>query len=328
MRKPCAPEADRRASHGRIGFALPELRGCRIAAPVTMSDSLTTITRIESRPERVRTYVRLIVTALRTVSRLVAPAGPAAAAPDVLPRTDTRGEISLGVMRACVDAVEEQIASATHVLESREPAAAHERRSAIDVDELAACLERHILTRGSRAELPAPSPVDEIRRYVEAHFAEPLTLARVAAALGCARSQVAAAFTHHLGETMHRYLARVRIRRAVEQIVEGDKIESVMLAVGYRSKKNFYRQFRREIGDTPAVYRERVARVEPNRPAAARDVAGIHVARPDLVTVAGASEFLGVSRRTVHNWIRKGKLKTALQPDGGRRIVLGARRSG
>jgi excisionase family DNA binding protein len=40
------------------------------------------------------------------------------------------------------------------------------------------------------------------------------------------------------------------------------------------------------------------------------------------VTIARASQLLGVTRRTVHYWIKKGKLQTTALPNGGRRILL------
>jgi excisionase family DNA binding protein len=153
-----------------------------------------------------------------------------------------------------------------------------------------------------------------------------LTLDHVAAAIGCARSRVAATFKSDLGEAMHRYVARVRIRRAAELIVQGDKIEAAMLAVGYRSKKNFYHQFKRETGETPAAYRDGIR--TPGGGGSPRTVRSTTLAPTDVyetaagVTIARASELLGVSRRTVYNWIKQGRLSATHQPNGARRIPL------
>ena len=35
----------------------------------------------------------------------------------------------------------------------------------------------------------------------------------------------------------------------------GEKIEAISLLVGYRSKKNFYRHFKEQLGVTPTAYR-------------------------------------------------------------------------
>jgi AraC-like DNA-binding protein len=50
-------------------------------------------------------------------------------------------------------------------------------------------------------------------------------------------------------------VAHTRVERASRAIRAGEKVEAVALEVGYRSKKNFFRQFRRRFGTTPAKYR-------------------------------------------------------------------------
>jgi AraC-like DNA-binding protein len=49
------------------------------------------------------------------------------------------------------------------------------------------------------------------------------------------------------------------LHHAAALIRTGEKIEAVSLLVGYRSKKNFYRHFKDELGVTPTVYRTTVA---------------------------------------------------------------------
>ena len=51
----------------------------------------------------------------------------------------------------------------------------------------------------------------------------------------------------------------VRLEHAARYLRDGLKIEAVALSVGYRSKKNLYRQFMRRFGVTPEVYRRRRA---------------------------------------------------------------------
>jgi transcriptional regulator GlxA family with amidase domain len=51
------------------------------------------------------------------------------------------------------------------------------------------------------------------------------------------------------------YGPRTRVERASRAIRAHEKVEAVALEVGYRSKKNFFRQFRRRFGTTPAKYR-------------------------------------------------------------------------
>jgi hypothetical protein len=64
-------------------------------------------------------------------------------------------------------------------------------------------------------------------------------------------------FHHVVGVSVHAYVTRVRLARAAHLITANVKVEAVALAVGYRSKKNFYRQFLRHFGMTPEAYRRR-----------------------------------------------------------------------
>jgi excisionase family DNA binding protein len=298
--------------------------------------------RDELHPEAVRAYVRLVAEALHRIS------GP--------PQSESDGThgISLPTLRAVADALDEQIAELMQRLQGRDPSAmATAGGRCASTDAFASCLERKIAARGSSREAPTPPAAELIRFFVETHFAEHLTLDSVAAATGCTRSHVATAFDGNRGDAMHQYLARARIRRAAELIVQGDKIESAMLAVGYRSKKNFYYQFKRETGDTPAAYRAGArtgseqgppvvtetatgaveGRTKAPAPADARgapgaatgalvsDGAGL-VAPGSSVTITRTCQLLGVSRRTVYNWIQQGRLQTIVGPNGGRRILL------
>ena len=62
-------------------------------------------------------------------------------------------------------------------------------------------------------------------------------------------------FRREVGLTVRQWLTRVRLEHAAALVREGVKIEAVALIVGYRSKKNFYRQFRRQFDSTPLEYR-------------------------------------------------------------------------
>ena len=59
----------------------------------------------------------------------------------------------------------------------------------------------------------------------------------------------------NLGVPMRQWLTSVRLDHASALIREGVKVEAVSLLVGYRSKKNFYRQFKRRFGTTPFAHR-------------------------------------------------------------------------
>jgi AraC-like DNA-binding protein len=62
---------------------------------------------------------------------------------------------------------------------------------------------------------------------------------------------------------VHQWVTQVRLEHAAVLIREGVKIEAISLIVGYRSKRNFYRQFRRKYATTPLEY-GRMAQVAEN----------------------------------------------------------------
>jgi AraC-like DNA-binding protein len=60
-------------------------------------------------------------------------------------------------------------------------------------------------------------------------------------------------FRREVGVPMHQKLTDVRLQHAVDLIRDGVKVEAAALLVGYRSKKNFYQQFKRRFGTTPSA---------------------------------------------------------------------------
>lgn len=99
--------------------------------------------------------------------------------------------------------------------------------------------------------------VSEVVRRIRHEFAGPLTLKNVAASLGRQTEYLGTLFRQQAGVTFHQRLTTVRMRQAARLIRAGEKIEAVVLLVGYRSKKNFYAHFRRRFGMTPGAYRDR-----------------------------------------------------------------------
>ena len=92
-------------------------------------------------------------------------------------------------------------------------------------------------------------------RYIDAHYEEAISLTQLASVVGCSRRYLAERFRRETGETVHGYLTRVRLNRAVRDVQAGEKVEAVMMGVGIRGKANFYRHFKARFGVTPAEYR-------------------------------------------------------------------------
>lgn len=103
---------------------------------------------------------------------------------------------------------------------------------------------------GARSRL-----VEDAVQFIHEHYAESVTTAVIAAALGQSKRHVVTIFRRQTGQTIHEYLTYVRLRHGLELLKQGYKIEAVSLMVGYRSRKNFYRHFKAFLGMTPHTYK-------------------------------------------------------------------------
>jgi AraC-like DNA-binding protein len=95
-----------------------------------------------------------------------------------------------------------------------------------------------------------------VATYIDQHFAEHITLTQLARMSGWCTRQLSRAFRTTMQMSIHQYLQETRINHAVARLREGDKVESVVAAVGWRGRKNFFRHFKHRVGTTPARYRE------------------------------------------------------------------------
>jgi AraC-like DNA-binding protein len=98
----------------------------------------------------------------------------------------------------------------------------------------------------------------QIVRLVERQCDRPLSVNVIARTLGLRATYVSRLFREQRGWGIRAYIVRVRMQRAAKLIREGVKVEAVALLVGYRSRPNFYRQFKRHFGVTPAQLRGRM----------------------------------------------------------------------
>jgi AraC-like DNA-binding protein len=95
-----------------------------------------------------------------------------------------------------------------------------------------------------------------VATYIDQHFAEHITLTRLARMSGWCTRQLSRAFRTTMHMSIRQYLQKTRIDHAAARLREGDKVESVVAAVGWRGRKNFFHQFKHRVGTTPARYRE------------------------------------------------------------------------
>jgi YesN/AraC family two-component response regulator len=104
----------------------------------------------------------------------------------------------------------------------------------------------------------SPTTHDHVRRMLDVihqRYNQRLTLAGLSRILRRQAAYLGRLFYDEIGVTVHEYITRARMVFGAVQIRAGVKIEAVSLDLGYRSKKSFYRQFRRHFGMTPEAYR-------------------------------------------------------------------------
>lgn len=113
------------------------------------------------------------------------------------------------------------------------------------------------LVRGELRRADAPvSPATRVKRYIEGHYGERLTLGVVADRLGFSLPYLSALFKKECGVTFRDYLTGVRMKRAATLLRGSDlSVDAVARLVGYEDPAFFYKMFKRFSGKTPDAYR-------------------------------------------------------------------------
>ncbi len=93
------------------------------------------------------------------------------------------------------------------------------------------------------------------REYIEAHFDEDPSLARLASLCSTSPFSLTRSFKAATGLPPHAYLDGVRLRHARQLLDQGEPIASVALAVGYTDQAHLTHRFKRLYGITPGQYR-------------------------------------------------------------------------
>ncbi|MCC3750449.1 MAG: AraC family transcriptional regulator [Halorhodospira halophila] len=102
----------------------------------------------------------------------------------------------------------------------------------------------------------APRQSARVIEYMHRHLDQPVTLAELAALCSLSPWHFSRAFAHSHGDPPHRYLTRLRLRKARELLETTSlPIHEVASATGY-SHQQLVRHFRRATGLPPGVYRQ------------------------------------------------------------------------
>jgi AraC-like DNA-binding protein len=134
-------------------------------------------------------------------------------------------------------------------------------------EEACAALLRLILVELERIATPplVPDPpglslARQALTYIEANCLEPLSLARVARALGRSGPHVASVVRQETGRTVGEWILEYRMAEARRRLRGTDeRVDIIAERVGYADATHFIRLFRRLHGVTPAAWRRRIS---------------------------------------------------------------------
>ena len=106
-----------------------------------------------------------------------------------------------------------------------------------------------------RAGGAEPGPVRRALDYLDASFAEPVSLSDLAAAAGIARTRLIRAMRRETGMTPHAWLTDRRVRAARSLLAQGSSPASVAQECGFYDQSHLTRAFRARVGMAPGAFR-------------------------------------------------------------------------
>ncbi len=99
---------------------------------------------------------------------------------------------------------------------------------------------------------------EAVKNVLAARLRERVTLEEIAGAVDTSPFHLARVFQRQTGVPIHRYLARLRLRTALERLEQGARdLTALALELNFSSHSHFTDAFRREFGCTPSDVRER-----------------------------------------------------------------------
>jgi AraC-like DNA-binding protein len=100
--------------------------------------------------------------------------------------------------------------------------------------------------------------IQAIVRFIVEHFSEPLTVRDLAEKAKLNPAYFGALFKQETGETVHQYIAKIRIRNAQNMLSAGGyRVCEVADQCGYCDSYYFYKQFKAITGKPPSMYLSR-----------------------------------------------------------------------
>lgn len=110
---------------------------------------------------------------------------------------------------------------------------------------------------GSTPSGHEPDQINRVLALIETQFSRPLRLSALARASGLSERSLTRHFTQHLGESVGRYITRVRIGHACRMLTDTrTPISVIATRSGFPNVANFNRQFKASKNMTPVEFRQ------------------------------------------------------------------------
>lgn len=106
---------------------------------------------------------------------------------------------------------------------------------------------------------PEPAAVAKARAFIAEHLGEALSLTEVARAASMSAFYFCKIFKAAVGVTFTDYVARTRIEKTKQMLLNPNvRVSEAAFAAGFQSLSQFNRVFRRVVGESPTVFRDKL----------------------------------------------------------------------
>lgn len=103
------------------------------------------------------------------------------------------------------------------------------------------------------------SIIKTVRKYIEEHYMEKLTLDKIAQSVSLSPSYLSVLFKKKMNLSIHDYLLRIRIEKSIELMENRDlSIKEIMTQCGIESQSYYNKIFKKMIGLSPGKYRNQL----------------------------------------------------------------------
>lgn len=103
---------------------------------------------------------------------------------------------------------------------------------------------------------PSENILLQLKAYIDAHYAQKITLSQLAEDFGYTPNYISSAFKKRFGDSPIQYLNHVRLQKACELLVQtSGSVQEIAQAVGFSDANYFSRLFSRQFCLSPATYR-------------------------------------------------------------------------